>query len=101
MNKKSKEVICPKCKEYIKRKINNYRIYLNECKNNHRIDNILISEFENKQFINQNEIICDNCKINNKSNTYNNEFYICNTCKKYLCPLCKKNKHDKNHNNKI
>ena len=48
MNKKSKEVICPKCKEYIKRKINNYSIYLNECKNNDIIDNILITEFENK-----------------------------------------------------
>jgi len=29
-------------------KINNYSIYLNECKNNDRIDNILITEFENK-----------------------------------------------------
>jgi len=48
MNKKSKEVICPICKECIKRKINNYSIYLNECKNNDRIDNILITEFENK-----------------------------------------------------
>ena len=98
INKKSKEIICPTCKESIKIKINNYRIYLNECKNNHRIDNILINEFENKQYINQNEIICNNCKINNKSKTYNNEFYICNTCKIYLCPLCKTKKHDKNHN---
>jgi len=97
-NIKSKEIICPKCKECIKMKLCNYRIYLNECKNNHRIDNILIEEFESKQYINQNEIICDNCKVLNKSNTYNNEFYICNTCKIYLCPICKKEKHAKNHN---
>jgi len=43
-------------------------------------------------------MICDYCKIKNKSNIYNNEFYICNTCKIYLCPICKKEKHDKNHN---
>ena len=60
-------------------KIYNYKIYLNECKNNHRIDNILIKEFENKQYINQNEIICNTYKI-------------------YLCPICKKEKDDKNHN---
>ena len=98
INLKSKEIICPICKECIKMKINNYKIYLNECKNNHRIDNILIKEFENKQYINQNEIKCNNCKINSKSNTYNNDFYICNTCHIYLCPICKKEKHDKSHN---
>ena len=27
----------------------------------------------------------------------NNEFYICNTCNKNICPLCKPS-HDKNHN---
>jgi len=98
MNKKSKEIICPICKECIGIKINNYRIYLNECKNNHRIDNILIKEFENKQFLYQNNIICNNCKINNKSKAYNNEFHICNIFKIYLCSLCKKRKNDKNHN---
>jgi len=98
INKKSKEIICPICKESIKMKIYNYKIYLNECKNNHKIGNILMKDFESKQYINQNEIICNNCKINNKSKTYKNEFYICNTCKIYLCPLCKKGKHDKNHN---
>ena len=95
---KSKEIICPICKESIKMNIYNYKIYLNECKNNHRINGILLKEFENTQYINQNEIICGNCKIVNKSSTYNNLFYICNTCKIYLCPLCKSDKHDKNHN---
>jgi len=98
INIKSKEIICPKCKESIKINIFNYRIFLNECKYNHKINNILIKEFENNQYVNQNEIICDSCKINNKSEAYNNEFYICNTCKIYLCPICKKVKHDKNHN---
>ena len=98
INIKSKEIICPICKESIKMNIFNYRIFLNECKNNHRINNILLKDFKNNQYINQNEIKCDSCKINTKSKAYNNEFYICNTCKIYLCPLCKKVKHDKNHN---
>ena len=36
------------------------------------------------------------CKDKNKSNTYNNEFYICYECKINLCPLCK-SIHDKTH----
>ena len=43
------------------------------------------------------KIKCDNCKIKNKSNTYNNEFYRCNICKMNICPLCKSN-HNNNHN---
>jgi len=97
-NIKSKEIICPICKECIKIKIDNYRISLNECKNNHNINNILIKDFENTQYINQRKIICNQCNENNIGNSFNKEFYICNTCKINLCPLCKKEKHDKNHN---
>ena len=38
---KSKEVICPKCNENILIKINEYKINLFDCKNNHEINNIL------------------------------------------------------------
>jgi len=34
---------------------------------------------------------------NNKSKTYNNEYYMCNIFQINICPLCKL-KHDKNHN---
>ena len=91
---KSKEIIYPKCNENILIKIDNYKINLFNCKNNHNIDNILLNEYENN--IDISKIICDNCKINNKSNTYNNEFYRCNICKINLCPLCK-SKHNINH----
>jgi len=62
--------------------------------NNHEINNLLLNEYENN--IDISKIICDNCKIKNKSNTYNNEFYRCNICKINLCPLCKSN-HNNNH----
>ena len=50
---KSKEIICPTCKEICKIKINNYKIKLYDCKNNHEINNILLDEFNNTQFINE------------------------------------------------
>ena len=92
----SKEIICPKCKENILIIINEYKINLFNCKNNHNIYNILIKEFENIEKIDISKIICDKCKINNKSNTYKNEFYRCNICKMNICPLCKSN-HNNNH----
>jgi hypothetical protein len=94
---KSKYIKCPECQEDIRIKINDYKIKLYECKNKHNIDNILLEEYENIEKIDISKIICNICNINNKSNTYNNEFYICNTCKINICPLCK-SIHDKNHN---
>ena len=94
---KTKYIKCPECKEDIRMKINDYKINLYECKNKHNIDNILLEEYENIEKIDISNIICNICNKNNKSNTYNNEFYICNTCKINICPLCK-SIHDKNHN---
>ena len=45
------EIICPKCQENILIDIKDYKINLYECKNGHKIDNILLSEFENIQKI--------------------------------------------------
>ena len=72
------------------------QINLFNCKNNHEINNILLNEYENIENIDISKIICNKCKIKNKSNTYNNEFYKCNICKINLCPLCK-SKHNNNH----
>ena len=92
----SKDIICPECKENIIINFNNYKINLNGCKNNHNIYNILLNKFEDTQKIDLNNIICEVCKKINKNNTHNNEFYICNTCNKNICPLCK-SIHNKNH----
>ena len=92
----SKDIICPECKELSLIDIKNFKINLHECKNNHNINNILLNRFEETQKINLSEIICEICKQNNKGNTHKNEFYICNTCNKNICPLCK-SIHDKKH----
>ena len=93
---KSKNIICPKCGESIRFIVIDYRIKLSECKNGHTIDNILLHEFENGQYINNKYIICEICKHNNKSNSKNKKFFKCLDCKKNVCPLCN-SKHDKEH----
>ena len=54
---KSKNIICPECKEDIKFSIEDYIINLFECKNKHDIDNIYIEEFDSTQNINILKII--------------------------------------------
>ena len=93
---KSKNIICPECKESIRMNINEYKINLFKCKNGHNIDNILLDHFEETQNINIAHISCDICKKINKSLSYDNIFYKCLTCNNNICPLCKSN-HDKNH----
>jgi len=95
--KKSKYIICPICKENAKFQIIDYKINLNKCKNGHKLNKILLTEFEKTQLIDISKIICNICKENNKSSTYKNEFYRCLTCNINLCPLCKTS-HDKSHN---
>ena len=92
---KSKDIICPKCGEICLIEFKDYKIILNNCKN--KDENIIsLNEFENTQNINENKIICNICNINNKSKSYKNKFYMCGTCKKNICLLCKEN-HNKDH----
>ena len=92
---KSKDIICPTCKEICKYNVKNHKIKLYGCKNGHIINNIKLNEFNNTQNIDISKIKCDKCE-NNKSNIFNNEFYICYKCNMNLCPLCK-SIHDKTH----
>ena len=92
----SKEIICPECKENILFEIKDYKINLTNCKNGHSLNNILLNRFENTQLIDISKIICNICKIKNKSNAYDNRIYKCLNCYINLCPVCKTN-HDKEH----
>ena len=94
---KSKDIICPECKENILIKIKDYKINLYECKNNHIKNNILFEEYENLQNIDISKIKCDKCNDKSINDTFNNQFFICNTCNLKLCPLCK-SVHNINHN---
>ena len=85
----SKDILCPKCGESIIIKINNYKISLFNCKNGHKVNNILLDEYKNlkKNFNVEIKYICD--KHNKKYNNY------CNNCKKNICESC--DKEHKNH----
>ena len=84
---KSEEVICPKCFGNINLKVENYKISLLDCKNNHSIKDLLFKDFigtQNIDLINYDKRnTC--CEIHSES--YN---YYCESCKKNLCARCKK-----------
>ena len=92
---KSKDIICMKCKEPCRIKIENYKIKLYECSNGHINDNIKLIDFDNTQNINISKIICNKCPYKNKGNS--DEFYKCLTCNINLCILCRTN-HNNTHN---
>ena len=93
---KAKTVICPQCQESTYIEINDFKIILHDCKNGHKSEEILFSEFEKMQNIDETKIICQQCKNTNKAITFNNSFFRCLNCQKSICPLCK-NVHDKEH----
>ena len=96
---KSKEVICPKCLEAATVSIDDeYKISIVNCRNNHETKNLNISEFDGTQMFDMSKVICDQCKEKNMSIVFNNQFYRCLNCKMNLCPLCKNQAHDSNHN---
>ena len=94
--KQSKEIICPECSKNSLIKIKDYKINLYDCQNGHETNNILLDQYCNTQYIDESRIICQNCNNNDKSKTFNNQFFNCLTCKMNLCPLCKI-KHNKEH----
>ena len=92
---KSDHIICPLCKESARIGFENFKIKIYDCKYEH-ITYLLFNEFEDTQNIDESKILCQECGTKNKSNTYNKLMYLCNTCGKNLCPLCKE-KHIQNH----
>ena len=93
--KKSKDIICPKCGASCIIDYKDYEISLSNCRNKHE-EVVKIKEFEKTQSIDENKIICNIWNINNKENSNDNKFYICGTCNKNICLLCKED-HNKEH----
>ena len=95
----SKFIICPICEENCYIDINNYKISLSNCINNHNIKNINFDELKDKMEIKHSKIFCNNCN-KNKNEVFNQEFYTCLDCKINLCPLCNLS-HNKNKKHNI
>jgi len=93
---KAEYVIYPICKEIAILGEKDYKLIINGCKNQHITKGVLFNDFNILQNIDYSNIVCNKCNKNNRSKTYNNEFYYCDICKMNLCPICKST-HDNNH----
>ena len=93
--KHSKDIICPICSENCLISIEDYKIKLNQCDNEHQMPNLLLDEFNDSQKIDESKIICHDCK-KNKLEIYDNKLFKCCECNYNLCPLCI-TKHNKEH----
>ena len=83
----SKYIICPECGESCLIEINDYKIKLYDCINNHTRKNILIEDFNDTQRLKEEAIICSKCG-KSKKEVYQNKFFKCLTCQQNFCPLC-------------
>ena len=71
---KTKEILCPKCGEICKIKIEDFKITLYECKNGHKIENIDFEQFIESKKNAKCKIICDICKDSQKAANFGNIF---------------------------
>ena len=69
---------------------------MSQCKNGHKYDNLLLSQFNELQTEDISQILCGVCK-KSKSQTFENKMYFCFDCKINICNLCV-SVHDNNHN---
>ena len=91
----SKEIICPKCSEQCRIKIEDYNIKLYDCKNNHSTI-MRIEEFKDSQKIDLSKINCNFCSNKTMGNSVDHTFFYCKNCKLNICVICRE-KHNKNH----
>ena len=70
--KQYKEIICPECGDICLIEIEDYKIKLNKCRNNHSMENILLDEYDDLQESNKFNIICNICN-KNKNEIYKNQ----------------------------
>ena len=84
-------ILCPKCTNLQFLNINEEKISMTNCINNHKYLDLSINNFIKRQ--NELKINCSIC--NNNKLLYNNNFYIC-SCGKNICKLCRDNHNIKN-----
>ena len=97
---KTKDIICPECKDNALVKFNSYAISLSGCKNGHSINNLSIEAFDKIQIVDYSKITCNKCN-RNRHDSYQNFFYKCLDCKINLCALCKNNHETTQNTHKI
>ncbi len=76
------QILCPECSEPCRILLRDYKITLSDCKNNHRRENISLSEFEEikKKKVQMKFNICETHNLNYEK--------YCEDCKKNICQKC-------------
>ena len=62
----SDHIICPRCKKMSEIDINNFKICIKNCDNNHSMPGLYLNDFINTQYIDESRIICHECKKSEK-----------------------------------
>ena len=87
--KESNHIICPKCKNMSEIDINNFKISLKNCNNNHSMSGFFMNDFVNTQYIDESRIKCKYCNKseNDILNDKNNKLLLC-SCRAIICNSC-------------
>ena len=100
--KESKHIICPRCKNMSEIDINNFKICIKNCINNHSMSGLFMNDFVNTQYFDESGVKCKYCnKIENSlsegGNDKENILLLC-TCGTIVCKDCT-SKHIKENEN--
>ena len=87
----SEHIICPKCKNMSEIEINNFKISIKNCNNNHSMPGLYMNDFINTQFIEEKDLACNECKKTEeellKLNNKKNKILLC-SCGIIVCQSC-------------
>ena len=100
--KVSDHIICPKCKFMSEIDINNFKIYIKNCNNNHSMPGLFMNDFITTQYVDESRIICQECKKSEKelllpNEIDSNQLLMC-SCGIPICKSCYQIHKDKNPN---
>ena len=86
--KVSDHIICPRCKFMSEIDINNFKIFLTNCNNNHSMPGLYMNDFITTQYIDESRIICYECKKPKKElQLSSNQLLMC-SCGIPICQSC-------------
>ena len=104
--KVSEHIICPRCKFMSEIDINNFKVYITNCNNNHSMPGLFMNDFNTTQYIDESRILCQECKKSQKellisTENQSNVLQMC-SCGMSICQSCfpshKEKILNKNHN---
>ena len=90
--KVSEHIICPRCKFMSEIDINNFKVYITNCNNNHSMPGLFMNDFNTTQYIDESRILCQECKKSQKellisTENQSNVLQMC-SCGMSICQSC-------------